>query len=55
MFKESVINKFRKLQTPFYYYDISILEKTLQCVSEEAGKYGSHDILVGNLFLSINI
>lgn len=40
MFKESVINKFRKLQTPFYYYDISILEKTLQCVSEEAGKYG---------------
>jgi len=40
MFKESVINKFRKLQTPFYYYDTSILEKTLQRVSEEAGKYG---------------
>ena len=40
MFKGSIIHKFRKLQTPFYYYDVSILEKTLQRVSEEAGKYG---------------
>lgn len=40
MFKESAIHKFRKLPTPFYYYDVSILEKTLQCVSEESGKYG---------------
>jgi len=40
MFKESIVHKFRKLQTPFYYYDVSILEKTLQRVSEEAGKYG---------------
>jgi len=40
MFKESIVHKFRKLQTPFYYYDVSILKKTLQRVSEEAGKYG---------------
>ncbi|MQY77813.1 MAG: diaminopimelate decarboxylase [Bacteroidetes bacterium] len=33
------MHKFRELSTPFYYYDIPLLKKTLQRVSEEAGKY----------------
>jgi diaminopimelate decarboxylase len=36
------IEKFKKLQTPFYYYDTDVLEKTLQIVTVEAGKYGYH-------------
>lgn len=39
MFTKSTIHKFRELSTPFYYYDIPLLKKTLQRVSEEAGKY----------------
>jgi diaminopimelate decarboxylase len=40
MFTESIIHKFRKLQTPFYYYDVPVLERTLERVSVEAGKFG---------------
>jgi diaminopimelate decarboxylase len=36
------LEKFKKLQTPFYYYDIAVLEKTLQTVTTEANKYGYH-------------
>jgi len=36
------IEKFRELQTPFYYYDIELLKKTLSVVESEAGKYGYH-------------
>ena len=42
MFTKSTIHKFRELPTPFYYYDIPLLKKTLQRVSEEAGKYDYH-------------
>ncbi len=42
MFTKSTIQKFRELPTPFYYYDIPLLKKTLQRVSEEAGKYDYH-------------
>ena len=42
MFTKSTIQKFRELSTPFYYYDIPLLKKTLQRVSEEAGKYDYH-------------
>lgn len=42
MFTKSTIHKFRELTTPFYYYDIPLLKKTLQRVSEEAGKYDYH-------------
>ncbi|MDK2841000.1 MAG: diaminopimelate decarboxylase [Anaerophaga sp.] len=33
------IEKFKKLQTPFYYYDMDLLEKTLSLVNEESEKY----------------
>ncbi|MDR3251428.1 MAG: diaminopimelate decarboxylase [Tannerella sp.] len=34
------IERFRELQTPFYYYDLELLQKTLDVVAAETGKYG---------------
>jgi diaminopimelate decarboxylase len=34
--------KFKELQTPFYYYDTDVLKQTLQTVTTEAGKYDYH-------------
>lgn len=34
--------KFKELQTPFYYYDIDLLKKTLAVVKAESEKYGYH-------------
>lgn len=36
------VEKFKNLQTPFYYYDIDLLKKTLNVVKTEAGKYDYH-------------
>jgi len=36
------IEKFKELQTPFYYYDVELLQKTLDTVKAESGKYGYH-------------
>lgn len=36
------VDKFRKLTTPFYYYDVELLQKTLDIVKAESGKYGYH-------------
>lgn len=33
------VNKFRELETPFYYYDTQLLRETLSCIRQEAGKY----------------
>ena len=33
------IEKFREIQTPFYYYDTNLLRNTLNEVNREAGKY----------------
>lgn len=33
------IEQFRKLETPFYYYDTNLLRETLNKIKEEAGKY----------------
>ena len=33
------INKFRELETPFYYYDTNLLRHTLDTIRKEAGKY----------------
>lgn len=35
-------NKFERLTTPFYYYDVELLRETLDTVKSEAGKYGYH-------------
>lgn len=34
------LNKFEKIQTPFYYYDTELLRKTLDLVKTETDKYG---------------
>jgi diaminopimelate decarboxylase len=33
------IEKFKGIQTPFYYYDANLLRETLETVNREAGKY----------------
>lgn len=35
------VEKFQKMETPFYYYDTNILRETLKCINEEAGKYNN--------------
>lgn len=40
MFDTGLINKFKKLKTPFYYYDIDLLKTTLEAVNKETEKYG---------------
>lgn len=34
--------KFRSLQTPFYYYDMALLQNTLHIIRTETEKYGYH-------------
>lgn len=36
------IDKFKSLPTPFYYYDIDLLNQTLEFVKSEADKYNYH-------------
>lgn len=36
------IDKFKRLTTPFYYYDIDLLQKTLDVLNAETKKYGYH-------------
>ena len=36
------VEKFEQLPTPFYYYDMQLLQQTLDVVKTESGKYGSH-------------
>ncbi|MCD8740170.1 diaminopimelate decarboxylase [Mucilaginibacter roseus] len=42
MFNDNVIDRFQGLETPFYYYDLDLLRRTLAACSEAAGKYGFH-------------
>ena len=35
------VNKFRELETPFYYYDVNVLRETLSCINKKAGKYNN--------------
>jgi diaminopimelate decarboxylase len=34
--------RFESLQTPFYYYDMELLEQTLDVISQESNRYGYH-------------
>lgn len=36
------VEKFKTLPTPFYYYDMKLLQDTLDVVKLESGKYGYH-------------
>jgi diaminopimelate decarboxylase len=42
MSKPFPLAQFKQLQTPFYYYDRDVLEKTLETVTNEANKYNYH-------------
>ncbi|MCO6500698.1 MAG: diaminopimelate decarboxylase, partial [Vicingus serpentipes] len=42
MFSPTQIAKFKTTPTPFYYYDMELLKRTLTLVSEEASKYNYH-------------
>ena len=33
------LDKFKGIETPFYYYDTDLLRSTLQAINAEAGKY----------------
>ena len=39
MFDKKLINKFSTLKTPFYYYDLELLKKTIEVLNKEAYKY----------------
>ncbi len=39
MFDQTIIRKFKELQTPFYFYDVSLLNETLESIKKESGKY----------------
>ena len=38
------IEKFRALETPFYYYDVKVLRDTLATINKEAGKYDNFHV-----------
>jgi len=40
MFSSREIEKFRNTNTPFYYYNLELLKKTLDSVKKESDKYG---------------
>ena len=42
MFTRNLITKFKNKETPFYYYDLDILKKTLDSVLEHSSKFGFH-------------
>lgn len=42
MFDIQTLNKFGNLETPFYYYDLELLRKTLDLYSREIDKYNYH-------------
>ena len=42
MFNPAITNKFKDLETPFYYYDMGILRQTLEACTNASAKYGFH-------------
>ncbi len=40
MTDQNIIDKFRNLRTPFYYYDLNVLSKTLSALKKEADSSG---------------
>ncbi|WP_179415770.1 diaminopimelate decarboxylase [Mucilaginibacter sp. E4BP6] len=42
MFTTDTTNKFKDLETPFYYYDMGILGQTLEACTNASAKYGFH-------------
>jgi len=42
MFDTNTITRFQGLETPFYYYDLGLLSKTLEACKNASDKYGFH-------------
>ncbi|MEN8139086.1 MAG: diaminopimelate decarboxylase [Bacteroidota bacterium] len=42
MYSKELISRFKELQTPFYYYDVDVLTKTLDAAKKAASEYGYH-------------
>ena len=42
MFDNSTVSRFENLETPFYYYDLALLDETLRSCKSAADKYGFH-------------
>lgn len=42
MFSKDIIKKFESLPTPFYYYDIDLLKRTLAELKKHSDKFGYH-------------
>lgn len=42
MFTTDTISRFQNIETPFYYYDLGLLIKTLQACKTAADRYGFH-------------
>lgn len=42
MFDNTILKRFEDLETPFYYYDLALLDRTLKACKFAADKYGFH-------------
>jgi len=42
MFIQEIYKKLSKIKTPFYYYDVDLLKRTLESLSKESSKFGYH-------------
>lgn len=42
MFTKPLIQQFKEIPTPFYYYDLDVLTRTLKTLKEQANKYNYH-------------
>ena len=42
MYNSELINRFKGMQTPFYYYNVDVLKKTLEAAISASSKYGYH-------------
>ncbi len=42
MFNNATIQQFKNTETPFYYYDLSLLRQTLDACRQAAGRYNYH-------------
>lgn len=42
MFNSALVNRFRQLETPFYYYDLQLLKATLKVCADAAFKHHFH-------------
>ena len=43
-YERNISDKFRTLQTPFYYYDTKVLRDTLSAINQEVAKYPSYSV-----------